>query len=115
MAAGASTGLLVDVVLFPLDLLKTRIQGLPRAAPSPLSSPSKASSSSVSAIFQSGGFSAFYKGIGALALGSVPSSAIFFGVYECAKTKLAGSGGESQRLSYTPYLQAVLRVKCSAL
>eukprot|EP01062_Namystynia_karyoxenos_P073864 TRINITY_DN70688_c0_g1_i1.p1 TRINITY_DN70688_c0_g1~~TRINITY_DN70688_c0_g1_i1.p1 ORF type:complete len:310 (+),score=93.55 TRINITY_DN70688_c0_g1_i1:69-932(+) len=73
MIAGGAAGLTVDLVLFPLDALKTRLQsrGGLRAA---------------------GGLSSPYRGIAAAALGSVPCSALFFVTYESAKGACAQRG-----------------------
>lgn len=51
--AGAAAGLFVDVTLFPLDTLKTRIQ-------------------SEQGFWKAGGFREIYKGIGPIAVGSAP-------------------------------------------
>lgn len=51
--AGALAGLTVDVALFPLDTLKTRLQ-------------------SEKGFFKAGGFKQIYKGIGPTAAGSAP-------------------------------------------
>jgi solute carrier family 25 S-adenosylmethionine transporter 26 len=56
---GASAGLSVDMVLFPLDTIKTRLQ-------------------SAQGFIKSGGFSGVYKGIGPQAIGSAPQAALFF-------------------------------------
>jgi solute carrier family 25 S-adenosylmethionine transporter 26 len=63
---GASAGLSVDMVLFPLDTIKTRLQ-------------------SAQGFIKSGGFSGVYKGIGPQAIGSAPQAALFFLTYESFK------------------------------
>ncbi|EFA09096.1 S-adenosylmethionine mitochondrial carrier protein homolog [Tribolium castaneum] len=63
---GAVGGLVVDVVLFPLDTLKTRLQ-------------------SGVGFRKAGGFSGIYKGIGPQAIGSAPQAAFFFLTYESFK------------------------------
>uniref|UniRef100_A0A1B6KWW8 S-adenosylmethionine mitochondrial carrier protein n=1 Tax=Graphocephala atropunctata TaxID=36148 RepID=A0A1B6KWW8_9HEMI len=65
-AAGAVAGLTVDVALFPLDTLKTRIQ-------------------SEKGFWKAGGFQHIYKGIGPTAAGSAPCAAIFFLTYNESK------------------------------
>lgn len=63
---GGVAGLVVDMVLFPLDTIKTRLQaqqGFQRA----------------------GGFKGIYKGIGPQAIGSAPQAALFFLTYETVK------------------------------
>lgn len=63
---GGIAGLFVDVVLFPLDTLKTRLQ-------------------SEKGFKQSGGFKAIYKGLGPQVVGSAPQAALFFITYESIK------------------------------
>ncbi|KAL3274215.1 hypothetical protein HHI36_015627 [Cryptolaemus montrouzieri] len=64
--AGGSAGFVVDVALFPLDTLKTRIQ-------------------SQQGFKRAGGFSGVYKGIGPQVICSVPQGALFFLTYESIK------------------------------
>lgn len=55
---GGVAGLFVDMVLFPLDTLKTRLQAQ-------------------QGFRQAGGFKSIYKGIGIQAIGSAPQGIIF--------------------------------------
>lgn len=66
LLAGALAGTTVDISLFPLDTLKTRLQ-------------------SSAGFFPSGGFSGIYRGIGSAIVGSAPGAAVFFCTYETAK------------------------------
>ena len=66
LLAGGLAGTSVDVALFPIDTIKTRLQ-------SPLGFAS------------SGGFRGVYRGVLATAAGSAPGAALFFGTYETAK------------------------------
>jgi solute carrier family 25 S-adenosylmethionine transporter 26 len=66
LLAGGLAGTSVDVALFPIDTIKTRLQ-------SPLGFAS------------SGGFRGVYRGVLAAAAGSAPGAALFFGTYETAK------------------------------
>ncbi|KAF3926630.1 Mitoferrin [Arthrobotrys entomopaga] len=66
LLAGALAGLTVDLTLFPLDTLKTRLQ-------------------SSSGLLRSGGFRNLYRGIGSVFLGSAPGAALFFVSYESVK------------------------------
>mmetsp|Transcript_22109 Transcript_22109/g.68853 ORF Transcript_22109/g.68853 Transcript_22109/m.68853 type:complete len:352 (+) Transcript_22109:378-1433(+) len=66
LAAGAAAGMAVEVILFPLDCLKTRYQ-------------------SRLGFWQAGGFRRIYRGVGVTAAGAIPTSAIFFSTYELAK------------------------------
>ena len=71
LVSGGMAGFAVDVSLYPIDTVKTRLQ-------SPLG------------FFGSGGFRGMYRGISAAAAGSVPGAALFFGVYESMKKTLKG-------------------------
>ncbi|KAG5922530.1 hypothetical protein E4U42_005442, partial [Claviceps africana] len=73
LLAGALAGTTVDLSLFPLDTLKTRLQ-------------------SSAGFFPSGGFSGIYRGIGSAVVGSAPGAAFFFCTYETSKTHLSGLG-----------------------
>ena len=75
LVSGGAAGFAVDVSLYPIDTMKTRLQ-------SPLG------------FFGSGGFRGMYRGISAAAAGSVPGAALFFGVYESSKAKLKPMGIE---------------------
>ncbi|KAK5988657.1 putative mitochondrial carrier C12B10.09 [Cladobotryum mycophilum] len=83
LLAGALAGTTVDLSLFPLDTLKTRLQ-------------------SSAGFFPSGGFSGIYRGIGSAIVGSAPGAAFFFCTYETAKNHLgkrirqsAGAGADA--------------------
>lgn len=66
LIAGAMAGTMVDVSLYPLDTLKTRLQ-------------SKQGFRNV------GGFSGLYKGLGPVLIGSAPTAALFFVTYDGIK------------------------------
>lgn len=70
LIAGGLAGTSVDVTLFPLDTIKTRLQ-----APG--------------GFLNAGGFRGIYNGLGAAALGSAPGAALFFSTYETMKVLLA--------------------------
>ncbi|RZC41889.1 S-adenosylmethionine mitochondrial carrier protein -like protein, partial [Asbolus verrucosus] len=63
---GGAAGLTVDVVLFPLDTIKTRLQAAQGFA-------------------KAGGFRGVYKGLGPQVIGSAPQAALFFLTYESFK------------------------------
>lgn len=69
LCSGALSGLSVDLLFYPIDTLKTRLQ-------------------SSKGFIQSGGFSGIYRGIGSVAVGSAPGAACFFVVYESVKPLL---------------------------
>jgi len=66
LLAGAAAGVSVDVSLYPIDTLKTRLQ-------------------SSQGFLKSGGFRGIYKGLSAAACGSAPGAALFFTTYETSK------------------------------
>jgi solute carrier family 25 S-adenosylmethionine transporter 26 len=68
--SGAIAGIMVDVSLFPLDTIKTRLQ-------------------SPHGFVKSGGFRGIYQGLGPVAIGSGPGAAFFFVTYEKAKKAIA--------------------------
>ncbi|PHH65441.1 hypothetical protein CDD81_2545 [Ophiocordyceps australis] len=69
LVAGGIAGTTVDLTLFPLDTLKTRLQ-------------------SASGFFAAGGFHGIYRGIGSVLVGSAPGAAFFFCTYEAVKKRL---------------------------
>ncbi|KAG5470819.1 hypothetical protein CUR178_02123 [Leishmania enriettii] len=69
LLAGACAGLFVDLSLYPIDTVKTRVQ-------------------SKEGFSASGGFKNVYKGLSAMAVGSVPGGAAFFFGYDTAKRSL---------------------------
>jgi len=69
LSSGAVAGLAVDLTLYPLDTMKTRLQ-------------------SQQGFKSAGGFSKIYAGVPAVAVGSAPGSAVFFFSYELSKRHL---------------------------
>eukprot|EP00796_Vickermania_ingenoplastis_P013397 gene13397-9220_t len=69
LVAGAFAGLVVDLTLYPIDTIKTRIQ-------------------SKEGFWASGGVRNIYKGLSAVAIGSIPGGAAFFFAYDTTKTSL---------------------------
>ncbi|WFD44174.1 S-adenosylmethionine transporter [Malassezia psittaci] len=70
LVAGAASGLSVDLLFFPIDTIKTRLQ-------------------SAQGFLKAGGFSGVYRGMGSVAVGSAPSASIFFVTYESMKSYLS--------------------------
>lgn len=82
LIAGGLAGVTVDVALYPLDTLKTRLQAS-------------------QGFLKAGGFSGVYRGMQSVALGSAPGSALFFTAYEMTApmfTKLFHANSASTRL-----------------
>jgi len=70
LVSGALAGTTVDLSLYPLDTLKTRLQ-------------------SSSGFLASGGFTGIYRGVGSAIVGSAPGAALFFCTYEYTKNVLS--------------------------
>ena len=75
LVAGGCAGTTVDVALFPIDTIKTRLQ-----APE--------------GFLRAGGFKGVYNGLSSAAAGSAPGAAIFFCAYESAKSFLTSNVAE---------------------
>ncbi|NWX10042.1 SAMC protein, partial [Caloenas nicobarica] len=72
LAAGGVAGVCVDLILFPLDTVKTRLQ-------------------SPQGFRKAGGFRGIYAGVPSTAIGSFPNAAAFFITYENVKSMLPHS------------------------
>ncbi|KAJ4296690.1 S-adenosylmethionine transporter [Kalmusia sp. IMI 367209] len=70
LIAGGLAGTTVDLSLFPLDTLKTRLQ-------------------SSSGFASAGGFTGIYRGVGSALIGSAPGAALFFITYDSVKRHLS--------------------------
>ncbi|GAC74322.1 mitochondrial carrier protein PET8 [Moesziomyces antarcticus T-34] len=69
LLAGALSGLTVDLLFFPIDTIKTRLQ-------------------SAQGFWAAGGFSGVYRGLASTAVGSAPGASVFFTTYESMKPAL---------------------------
>ncbi|EKX33427.1 hypothetical protein GUITHDRAFT_120376 [Guillardia theta CCMP2712] len=69
LLAGGCAGTAVDVALFPIDTIKTRLQ-------------------SPQGFMAAGGFKGVYNGLASAAAGSAPGAALFFSTYETSKNVL---------------------------
>ncbi|POM68615.1 Mitochondrial substrate carrier, partial [Phytophthora palmivora] len=86
LLGGAVAGTSVDIALFPLDTIKTRLQ-------------------SAHGFFKAGGFRGVYSGLSAAAAGSAPGGALFFSTYETSKT-LIGVVAPNQKHSPLVHMAA---------
>ncbi|KAF2428604.1 mitochondrial carrier [Tothia fuscella] len=84
LLAGGLAGTTVDLTLYPLDTLKTRLQ-------------------SSSGFTNSGGFTGIYRGVGSAIVGSAPSAALFFVTYDSMKRLLAPVPKTAYTASGVPY------------
>ncbi|GMH54280.1 hypothetical protein TL16_g01641 [Triparma laevis f. inornata] len=73
LVSGAFAGFAVDVSLYPIDTLKTRLQ-------------------SPKGFLASGGFTGIYRGLGSVAIGSAPGAALFLRLSKTVKQILKGEG-----------------------
>ena len=74
LLAGGFAGTTVDLALYPIDTLKTRLQASP-------------------GFYASGGFRGIYAGVGSALIGSAPGAALFFVSYESIKALFKDSRG----------------------
>jgi len=79
LVSGACAGLSIDVLLFPLDTLRTRLQ-------------------SPQGFKAAGGFQGVFKGLSAAAIGAAPGSAMFFSTYETIKPLVRNNISENQNV-----------------
>lgn len=95
--AGAMAGLLADVVVHPIDLIRARLQTQSVAsastAPSTTTSPKNAiayrsATHAFRVILRDEGPRGLYKGFAAVAVGTVPGHALYFATYELSKRLL---------------------------
>ncbi|XP_039628125.1 S-adenosylmethionine mitochondrial carrier protein isoform X3 [Polypterus senegalus] len=88
LVAGGIAGMCVDLVLYPLDTIKTRLQ-------------------SPQGFFKASGFRGIYAGVPSVAVGSFPSASAFFVTYEYFKSALS---------TFTPpYLNPVIHMVSASL
>ncbi|SCU66528.1 mitochondrial carrier protein [Trypanosoma equiperdum] len=93
--AGAAAGLVVDFTLYPIDTIKTRLQ-------------------SRDGFRRAGGFVGVYRGLSAVAIGSVPSGAAFFVGYDLTKRALLGEDDGQSDVTYAGRKQWQLASQATA-
>ncbi|KDQ50522.1 hypothetical protein JAAARDRAFT_41984 [Jaapia argillacea MUCL 33604] len=69
LIAGGMAGTAVDLLFFPIDTIKTRLQ-------------------SAQGFARAGGLSGIYRGVGSVIVGSAPGAAVFFATYDTLKQTL---------------------------
>ncbi|KAI8936225.1 hypothetical protein NX059_006651 [Plenodomus lindquistii] len=84
LVAGGLAGTTVDLSLYPLDTLKTRLQ-------------------SSSGFAASGGFAGIYRGVGSAIVGSAPGAALFFITYDSIKRRFAPTPSLSYNAEGKPF------------
>ncbi|XP_063071017.1 mitochondrial S-adenosylmethionine carrier protein [Engraulis encrasicolus] len=88
LVAGGCAGMCVDLTLFPLDTIKTRLQ-------------------SQQGFYKAGGFRGIYAGVPSAAVGSFPNAAAFFVTYDSVKS-LFGTSASSPMAPVTHMIAASL-------
>uniref|UniRef100_A0AC34FEN8 S-adenosylmethionine mitochondrial carrier protein n=1 Tax=Panagrolaimus sp. ES5 TaxID=591445 RepID=A0AC34FEN8_9BILA len=93
LISGAAAGLSVDLSLYPIDTIKTRLQ-------------------SSQGFIKSGGFKNVYRGMGSVAVGSAPGAALFFTTYYAGKQifKTESACGDAFRASFAEMVACLIRV-----
>jgi solute carrier family 25 (mitochondrial S-adenosylmethionine transporter), member 26 len=79
LISGALAGFAVDLALYPLDTIKTRLQ-------------------SPQGFLRSGGLGGIYKGMAPALMGSIPSAALFFYAYQAVLNQTEKKIGDYQRV-----------------
>ncbi|KAF2131516.1 mitochondrial carrier [Dothidotthia symphoricarpi CBS 119687] len=87
LIAGGLAGTTVDLSLYPLDTLKTRLQ-------------------SSAGFAASGGFNGIYRGVGSAIVGSAPGAALFFITYDSIKRNFAPTPSTRYTADGKPYTSA---------
>jgi len=93
LIAGGLAGTSVDLALFPIDTLKTRLQ-------------------SPHGFLAAGGFSGVYRGVWAAAAGSAPGAALFFGTYEKMKPIVSNRQRDLVGEGNSPALTHMIAASC---
>ncbi|KAF2864643.1 hypothetical protein BDV95DRAFT_555765 [Massariosphaeria phaeospora] len=92
MVAGAFAGIAEHSVMYPIDLLKTRMQVV---NPSPSAIYSGISNAMIT-ISRVEGFRTLWRGLSSVVLGAGPAHAVYFASYEAVKHALGGNQGGAQ-------------------
>ncbi|KAI9657284.1 MAG: asparaginyl-tRNA synthetase [Trizodia sp. TS-e1964] len=95
LAAGAFAGIAEHTVMYPIDVIKTRMQIL---NPSPTAVYTSLSNA-VARISSTEGIRSLWRGISSVALGAGPAHAVYFATYEAVKHAMGGNGGGHQPLA----------------
>ncbi|KAI8828062.1 mitochondrial solute transporter [Chytriomyces cf. hyalinus JEL632] len=96
MLAGALAGITEHALMYPVDLIKTRMQMQSSAA----SSSSLSVSAAIARISSAEGASALWRGVTSVIVGAGPAHALSFGVYESMKERFCPNGDSSNVLGW---------------
>ncbi|UPX19162.1 Fe(2+) transporter, variant 2 [Ascochyta rabiei] len=92
MLAGAFAGIAEHSVMYPVDMLKTRMQVI---NPGPTATYQNSIANALVTVSRAEGFRSLWKGLSSVILGAGPAHAVYFASYEAAKHALGGNEGES--------------------
>lgn len=109
MIAGSLAGITEHSAMFPVDVVRTRMQVLSAATDANYSSMSQA----FTRILSVEGFHALWRGVASVILGAGPAHALYFGTYELAKD-LTGGNREGHQLISTAGAGAVATITSDA-
>ncbi|KAK8243757.1 mitochondrial carrier domain-containing protein [Phyllosticta capitalensis] len=101
MTAGAFAGIAEHSVMYPIDLLKTRMQV---ANPSPTAVYSGISNAMIT-ITRLEGFRTLWRGVSSVVMGAGPAHAVYFATYEAVKH--AAGGNEGGKHEHHPFAAAL--------
>lgn len=101
MLAGAFAGIAEHSVMYPIDLLKTRMQV---ANPSPAAVYTGISNAMIT-ITRLEGFRALWRGVSSVVMGAGPAHAVYFATYEAVKH--AAGGNEGGKHEHHPFAAAL--------
>eukprot|EP00939_MAST-03C_sp_MAST-3C-sp1_P001916 g1916.t1 len=96
LASGGAAGFCVDVALFPIDTLKTRLQSADNYK-----------------VWEPKLYRGIYKGLSSAAAGSVPGAALFFCTYDTTKRWLANTRGTESPVNHMLAASAGEVVACT--
>ncbi|KAL9940017.1 hypothetical protein V8E36_000722 [Tilletia maclaganii] len=109
MLAGAFAGITEHAALYPVDLIRTRMQVLSAAPSATYTSISQA----LSRISSAEGARALWRGVSSVILGAGPAHAIHFGMYETVKD-LTGGNREGHQFASTAVAGASATIAADA-
>ncbi|KAI4198102.1 MAG: hypothetical protein LQ346_002843 [Caloplaca aetnensis] len=89
MAAGAFAGIAEHTLMYPFDLLKTRLQVI-NPSPGGLYT---GVSHALSTISKAEGIGSLWRGVSSVVLGAGPAHAVYFATYEAVKHAMGGNNG----------------------
>ncbi|KAJ2093541.1 Fe(2+) transporter [Coemansia sp. RSA 1813] len=96
LTAGAAAGIMEHSVMYPFDIVKTRMQ----VVGSPSTMVYSGVTQALKVISTTEGMRSLWRGVTSVVLGAGPSHAVYFAVYEQTKTMLtAASGGQANALA----------------